>query len=112
MSGLTSMHYAENLEDLVSNKSNLGHYANPSVKPSRKKGRGMYEADRGWDELFTDYLAKREEREKMAAQAAEKENQIRSTTIKRAGATVVEITSITQRQHREGGKSPEKQPPR
>lgn len=93
MSGLTSMHYASNLEDKIADKSALGHYANEPMP-----ARDGYQADQGWDELFTDYLNARSARAQLAEQTAAEP--VKKTVVKRTGATILEITSLTHRRKR------------
>jgi hypothetical protein len=55
MSLSISLNYTTNLPSLLANKLVLGYARNGY------RLEGPYEADQGWDNLFTDYLAKRAE---------------------------------------------------
>ena len=54
MSLSIGLNYTTNLPSLLANKLAFGRYA----KDGYRLG-GSYEADQDWDNLFTDYLAKR-----------------------------------------------------
>lgn len=104
MSNLTCMHYAANLEDRLAKKTYLGHYANEPMPLG--EGKSRYEADQGWDALFTDELRVRDE---LAAQAARSagEPATGKTVIRRVGATVVEITAQLQRRRKQEERRPD-----
>ncbi len=67
MSFSISLNYTTNLPTLLSNKLSFGSFAKGGYQLEE-----FYEADRGWDNLFADYLAKR-------------------VATRRAGATAVDI---------------------
>jgi hypothetical protein len=93
------MHYADNLEDRLAKKTYLGHYANEPMPLA--EGRRGYEADQGWDALFTDELRIRDEQAARAARSAD-EPATGRTVIRRVGATVLEITAqLQRRRHQE-----------
>lgn len=54
MSLSISLNYTNNLPSLLANKLSFGRYAKDGFRLE-----GSYEADQGWENLFTDYLAKR-----------------------------------------------------
>ena len=72
MSESTSLNYTNNLPSLLERKLSFGRFAKDGYQLT-----GSYEADQGWDNLFTDYLAKR-------------------AAPHRAGATAVDIGAQTE----------------
>lgn len=71
MAGITSMHYASNLPTLLENKRALGHYHNNPMATT-----GVYEADRGWDELLVHFQFPLKH-QRAGATAKDKLNQIK-----------------------------------
>ncbi len=77
MSESTSLNYTNNLPSLLARKISFGRYAKDGYRLT-----GSYEADQGWDNLFTDYLAKRAEPHRAGATAVDIGAQTEGKTIR------------------------------
>ncbi len=66
MSESTSLNYTNNLPSLLARKLSFGRYAKDGYPLT-----GSYEADQGWDSLFTEYLANRAEPHRAGATAVD-----------------------------------------